>query len=84
MATWGWKIANGLWTGSTDLGVVPLNWHVVGTGDFSHNGTSDIAWLNSDGSVGTWEMTNGLRTVSTNVGQVPDGWNIADHHFDLL
>jgi hypothetical protein len=46
--------------------VAPLNWHIVGTGDFDGNGTNDILWRADDGSVGIWEM-NGLQFAATGV-----------------
>jgi hypothetical protein len=32
------------------------DWHIVGTGDFNHDGKSDVLWQNSSGAVSVWEM----------------------------
>ncbi|MBV8567043.1 MAG: type I secretion C-terminal target domain-containing protein [Methylobacteriaceae bacterium] len=72
-----WELSNGQKSSGTDLGVVPLSWHVVGVGDFNHDGTSDILWRNDNGDVGTWEITNGLKSGGTDLGVVPMNWHVA-------
>ena len=48
-------------------GAVSINpgpaWKAVGTGDFDHNGLSDILWQNpSTGQASVWEMEGTART----------------------
>jgi WD40 repeat protein len=57
---------------------VPLSSHIVGTGDFDGNGTSDILWRDSSGNVAIWEM-NGTQLVAAGFagpGPVPLNWQI--------
>ena len=44
-------------------GNVPLNWQVVGVGDFNGDGRSDLLWRYTDGTVTTWlgTATNGFN-----------------------
>ena len=39
-----------------------LSWSAVGTGDFNHDGHSDILWQNANGQVSIWEM-NGTNVA---------------------
>jgi hypothetical protein len=40
-----WRLTNGKWTASIDLGAHPGgNWQIAGVGDFTGNGTSDVLW----------------------------------------
>jgi hypothetical protein len=59
------------------LGVVPLNWSIVETGDFNGDFMSDILWRDSStGTVATWLM-NGLRVVGApGVATVGLDWTI--------
>ena len=41
-----WKIANGQWAGSVDLGSHPAGWQPVGYGDLNGDGTGDLVWYN--------------------------------------
>jgi hypothetical protein len=43
----------------------------MGTGDYNHDGRSDILWQNSSGEVGTWEM-NGTSVIGTAILGAPD------------
>ena len=43
-----WKIANGQWAGSVDIGTHPAGWQPSCTGDFNGDGTSDVALVQSD------------------------------------
>jgi hypothetical protein len=36
----------------------------MGTGDYNHDGRSDILWQNSNGDVVTWEM-NGTSVIGS-------------------
>jgi hypothetical protein len=53
-------------------------WKAIGTGDFNHDGHSDILWQNANGQAAVWEM-NGTSivdggVVSANPGP---GWRAA-------
>ena len=48
----------------------------MGTGDYNHDGRSDIAWQNSSGQVSIWEM-NGTTVAATAVLSNPGPtWHI--------
>jgi len=59
------------------LGVVPLNWSIVETGDFNGDFMSDILWRDSSsGTVAMWFM-NGLQVVGApGVATVGPDWTI--------
>jgi hypothetical protein len=39
------------------------SWHIMGTGDYNHDGKADILWQNSSGAVAVWEM-NGTSVLA--------------------
>jgi hypothetical protein len=49
-----------------------LSWSAVGTGDFNHDGQSDILWQNASGQASIWEMSGtnviGGGPVASNPG----------------
>jgi hypothetical protein len=49
-----------------------LSWSAVGTGDFNHDGNSDILWQSAGGQASIWEMNGdaliGGGPVSPNPG----------------
>lgn len=60
--------------------VADANWHIVGTGDFNSDTSTDIVWQNQvNGSLSVWYM-NGTQLIDgvlMNPGQVPDtDWKI--------
>jgi len=49
-------------------------WTVVGVGDFNNDGTSDILWRKTDGTVAIWQI-NGLQLgPSADLGVVLNEW----------
>jgi ELWxxDGT repeat protein len=100
-----WQNANGqaaIWEmngtslipgGSTTVGPNPgPDWKVVGSGDFSGDGDSDILWQNANGQVGIWEM-NGTNMIDAAVVGLDPGpsWKVVgtgdyngDGHSDIL
>ena len=67
-----WKMSNGHWAGSTDVGPHPLGWQPLGAADFNLDGTNDIAWQNP----ATTEhrhlaVKNGQWSEASNVGLHP-------------
>ena len=42
-----WKLVNGQWAGSVDIGPHPLGYQVAGIADFDHDGTERVLWYNS-------------------------------------
>jgi hypothetical protein len=81
-----WKTANGQWAGSADVGSHPAGYSPVLAGDFSGDGTSDIAWYNAGTSdVDIWKISNGQWAGSSDVGPHPAGYTpvgVADFNGD--
>src|SRR6202043_2735562 len=58
---------------------LPMNWSIVGTGDYDGDSASDILWYDTSGNVAIWEMsgTTILNQASSFVANVPGGtWSI--------
>ncbi|MEJ0078397.1 MAG: VCBS repeat-containing protein [Alphaproteobacteria bacterium] len=48
------------------------------TGDFNHDGTSDVLWFNAaTRDVDLWLIQNGQWAGSVDIGTHPAGWSIA-------
>ena len=48
------------------------------TGDFNHDGTSDVFWFNpTTGDTDMWKIVNGKWAGSTTIGLHPLGWQPA-------
>ena len=80
-----WKIANGQWAGSVDVGPHPLGWQPAGFGDLNGDGTNDLLWHNpSTGNVDLWKLVNGQWAGSVDIGSHPLGYQVAGiADFDL-
>jgi Peptidase M10 serralysin C terminal len=73
-----WKIDNGQWAGSVDLGSHPLGWQPAGLGDLTGDGTGDVLWHNpSTGNAELWKIVNGQWAGSVDIGSHPLGWQPA-------
>jgi hypothetical protein len=62
------------------LGNVPLNWSIVGVGDFNGDGMADILWRNNtNGNVAIWLMNGTTVTNSSTAtfGNMPATWSVA-------
>ena len=63
--------------------VVPSNWSIVGIGDFSGDGNSDILLLNKNGVLVDWTMDGSTITSVQGLtyqgiaATLPSGWSIA-------
>ena len=58
---------------------VPLDWHVIATGDLNGDGRDDILWRNADGTLSNWlGQANGSFTPNNANGAVfvPTDWNV--------
>ncbi|MGA2943722.1 MAG: hypothetical protein ABSE50_16965, partial [Xanthobacteraceae bacterium] len=81
-----WKLSNGQWAGSNDLGTHPANsdgnsYQIAGVGDFFDNGRDGVLWtsVNSDGTVATdiWELnSSGQWMASQSPGNHPAGYSV--------
>jgi hemolysin type calcium-binding protein/VCBS repeat protein len=66
------------WAGSPDLGVRAAPWQVAGTGDFDHDGTTDVLWRNSStGQLDEWHMAGGRWARSIDLGSHGGDWQVA-------
>jgi hypothetical protein len=71
---------------------VPLDWHVIGTGDFNGDGRVDLLWHNNDGTVTDWLGQPNGGFVSNAFYVTPNSsWHVigtgdfnGDGHDDLL
>ncbi len=75
-----WELGpNGGWITSVSPGSHPAGYNVVGVGDFTGNGTSDILWQNpTSGDVDEWQIADGQWSKSVDLGSHPgSGWTIA-------
>ncbi|MBR1220424.1 hypothetical protein JQ557_20655 [Bradyrhizobium sp. U87765 SZCCT0131] len=58
------------------LGVQPASLQIIGAGDFNGDGTDDIFWRQSDGTVGEWLMGAGQISSGITLGGTPAGLQI--------
>ena len=73
-----WKIANGQWAGSVDVGPHPLGWQPAGIGDLNGDGINDMLWHNpTTGNVDLWKLVNGQWAGSVDIGSHPLGYQVA-------
>ena len=76
-----WELnSSGQWMASISPGTHPAGYSVVGVGDFTGTGTSDILWFNpSTGDTDEWLINNGQWAGSIDLGpHTPSsGWNVA-------
>ncbi len=75
-----WELdSSGKWMASVSPGNHPAGYAVVGVGDFTGTGTSDIFWYNaSTGDTDEWLINNGQWAGSVDLGTHPGGFQIAD------
>ena len=58
---------------------VPVEWHIVGVGDFDGDNRDDLLWMNNDGVLTDWlGQADGSFTPNSNnfVVGVPAGWHV--------
>ena len=74
-----WELgSNGQWINSVSPGSHPAGSQVVGIGDFTGNGASDILWQNmTTGDVDEWQISNGKWAASIDLGVHPGNYQIA-------
>jgi VCBS repeat-containing protein len=76
-----WVMRDGRWTASIDHGAThgSTNWQIAGTGDFNHDGTSDVLWRNqATGQVDEWQMKQGKWNASFDLGSGKGAdWTVA-------
>ena len=73
-----WQISNGKWVASINPGSHPIGSKVAGVGDFNHDGTSDLLWVNSStNAVDAWKLSNGKWAASIDLGTSSAGYQVA-------
>jgi Ca2+-binding RTX toxin-like protein len=77
------KAADYIKTGSSNIGAPGSDWHIVDTGDFDHDGKSDLLWRTDSGALAIWEMdgtqikaADYIKMGSANVGTPGLDWHI--------
>ncbi len=72
-----WLMNGGQVLQAGDLGLVPINWSVVGQRDFNGDCSADLLWRDANtGTVAMWFM-NGLQVASSaGLGPVSSNWTI--------
>jgi hypothetical protein len=66
---------NGQMIGGTALGTMSSAWQLAGIGDYTGNGTSDVAWRNTTtGQVQTWLISNDQVTGGSAIGHASSVW----------
>ena len=74
-----WQLGpNGQWQDSVSPGSHPAGYSVVGVGNFTGNGTSDILWQDAaTGDVDEWLINNGKWAGSIDLGGHPGNFQVA-------
>lgn len=75
-----WLMQNGSVSSATTIGSLGVGsgWSIVGTGQFTGNGISDILFFNSNtNALGEWEMQGGKLLTAQNISVVSSGWQVA-------
>ena len=63
------------WIATADIGPHPAGWLPNATGDFNHDGTSDLVWYNATtGNLDLWKIVNGKWSGSVDMGTHPAGY----------
>jgi serralysin len=62
--------------GAAGLGNPGPDWHLMGAGDYNHDGRSDILWQNSSGEVVTWEMNGASVIGSASLANPGPAWHV--------
>lgn len=63
------------WMATSDIGAHPAGWQPAATGDFNHDGASDLLWFNpATGHAEQWMMANGQWAGSVDIGSHPAGY----------
>jgi hypothetical protein len=66
-----WSIKNGQRQDGMNIGAtgpVASEWKLIGAGDLNGDGTDDLLWQHSDGTVHYWLIKNGQRQGGMNIG----------------
>jgi len=64
------------WAASVDIGIHPAGYTPALTGDFNHDGTSDLIWYNATThDADLWKLSNGQWAGSVDIGAHPAGWS---------
>jgi serralysin len=63
---------------TSSIGAHPAGWLPAATGDFNHDGTSDLLWFNAaNRDLDLWKIANGQWAGSADLGAHPLGWQPA-------
>src|SRR6516162_10015976 len=72
-----WFLHNGVVTSNTYLPTVPVEWHIVGVGNFKGGGAG-LVWENTNtGERAIWFLQNGVFSSSIYLPTMPVQWHIA-------
>jgi FG-GAP-like repeat len=63
---------------TANVGTVPTNWSIVGTGASLHfGGIVNLLWRDTSGNTAIWSMIRSLVWQTASLGRVPTAWSVA-------
>jgi FG-GAP-like repeat/FG-GAP repeat len=61
---------------SSEIGVVPTSWSIVGQRDFDGDGKADLLWRDTGGNTSIWFMNGAQVASSASIGNLATTWSV--------